>query len=651
MKIKTKTRTIKTKTRTIKERKGIKLQENVKHDYYSFINKPWINKHISNIEINIFTEMQDHVNEDLIRLVKQSKSLKKIYDSFLHTKDETVKQTVLDIISKLDEYTSKPFGFYPFLAWMKRQGFLTPIHCDVEEDPKNNAFNIFTLEGGKIGGDYNSIFTLDNKEAYKNPKIKQELLHHYHTLFSIVLGNSFPYNLLHIYEREKSLLQKTINVVDTINMSKIYHKYTPKQLNTICHFDIEEFARELDIPTPSHILVQNPHYIRYTMHLLKTWNEETWRPFWIYQIIKMASHFHEKIFLERHSFLSRFYNTNPETTKEKRSLAFVKLIGNTKINKLYLASYKYDKERNYAQRMIYIIKKVLKDHIQKNSWMHARTKQHAIEKLDAMDFVVGYNAEFEPDPDVTFFSPDNAFQTLLGYNEEMMRIQCNKIDKRVAPNTVWLRDDDLNTFDVNAYYTVNRNQLILPNAILSQPFTDIKKPASFNFALLGTTIGHEMMHAFDNDGYQYDKTGNYEIEWTPEDKKKYKAKQESVKKQYKEFARRDHYKIPAELNMGENIADISGFLIAEDALCHYLYTEKATKEEINKSLHDFYVFYAKQWRSTLQAREMRGKIDNNAHTIAKYRVNCVLSRSKRFQELYGVQKGDGMYYDTTDQIW
>jgi putative endopeptidase len=643
------------KNKTIRQREKTQNDPLLKNDYYSFINHWWINSHASQEkkqEINIFIEMQDHVNDDLVLLVQKSLSLKKIYDSMLHTTDVSVEKNILEQMDHLHTLSSQKTNVYTFLVWLSSQGFISPIHYDVEEDPKNNQYFISTLEGGGQGAA--TSFTLDDKNAYKNPKIKRTMIEYYQHLFSNVLGENHPYNVASIFDIEKSLIQKTMNVVDTFNMSKIYHKYNPEEVKTHCDFDLHEFSKQMGIKTPSYVLVQNPRYIRFAMRLLKTWNNEKWRPYWVYQIIKMASIFHTKLYKIREDFLSKFYIILPEKTKEKRALSFTKMILNSQLNKQYLASYKKVKERKYAISMINIIKKVLKDRIKKNRWLHPTTKVSAIEKLDGMNFVVGYKEEFEPDPTTTMvdFSPDDGFKNLIFYNQWNLTEKCKREGKHIPPRSFWLRDDDLNTFDVNAFYNVSRNELILPNAILTEPFTDIEKSVSYNFAQLGTTIGHEMMHAFDSEGYQYDEKGNYRVWWRDEDRKRYKAKQNSVKIQYEEFAKRDNYKIPAELNMGENIADISGFLLAEDALCYHLKIEKGEKEEeIAKALYEFYFYYAKQWRSTLQTKEMTGKIDNNLHTISKYRVNCVLSRSRRFQEMYGIKKGDGMYYDTTDDIW
>jgi predicted metalloendopeptidase len=644
------------KNKTIYQRHNTNTQNNplLKNDYYSFINHPWINSHSSQQntqEINIFIEMQDHVNDELVPLVQQSKSLKKIYDSVLRTSDASVEKNILEQIDHLHTLCSQKTNVYTFLVWLSSQGFISPVHYDVEEDPKNNQYFISTLEGGGQGAA--TSFTLDDKNAYKNPKIKRTMIQYYQRLFSVVLGENHPYNVASIFDIERSLIQKTMNVVETFTMSKIYHKYNPEEVKTHCDFDLHEFSKQMGIKTPSYVLVQNPRYIRFAMRLLKTWNNETWRPYWVYQIIKMATSFHTTLYKIRKDFLSQFYIINPEKTKEKRALSLTKIILNSQLNKQYLASYKKVKERKYAITMINIIKKVLKERIQKNGWLHPSTKSQAIEKLERMYFAVGWKEEFEPDPTTMVdFSPDDGFKNLIFYNQWNLTEKCKREGKQIPSRAYWLRDDDLNTFDVNAFYNANRNELILPNAILTKPFTDTEKSAAYNFAQLGTTIGHEMMHAFDSEGYQYDEKGNYRVWWTDEDRKRYRGKQESVKRQYEEFAKRDNYKIPAELNMGENIADISGFLLAEDALCHYLKIEKGEKEEeIAKALHEFYFCYAKQWRSTLKATEMCGKIDNNLHTISKYRVNCVLSRSRRFQELYGIQKGDGMYYDTTNEIW
>jgi len=643
------------KNKTIRKRDKTEKDAVLKNDYYSFINRWWINSHASQEkkqEINIFIEMQDQVNAKLIPLVQKSKPLKKIYDSLLRTTDTTVEKNILEQIKHIDLLCSQKTDVYTLLAWLGRQGFISPIHYDVEEDPKNNQFYISTLEGGGQGTA--TSFTLDDKNAYKTPKIKQAMIQYYQSLFSIVFGENQPYNVSHIFDIEKSLIQKTMNVIETFNISKIYHKYNPEEIKTHCDFDLDDFSKEMNFKTPPFVLVQNPDYIRFAMRLLKTWKSETWRPYWVYQIIKMASIFHTKLYKIREDFLSQFYIILPEKTREKRALSFTKMILNSQLNKQYLASYKRVKERKYAISMINTIKKVLKDRIKKNGWLHPSTKSKAKEKLDGMNFAVGYKEDFEIDPtSINSFYPDDGFKNLILYNQWNFAEKYKKDGKHIPSRSFWLRDDELNTFDVNAFYNVNRNELILPNAILSEPFTDIKKSAAYNFAQLGTTIGHEMMHAFDSEGYQYDEKGNYRVWWTDEDIKRYKRKQESVKIQYEEFAKRDNYKIPAQLNMGENIADISGFLLAEDALRYHLKIEKGEKEEeITKALHEFYFYYAKQWRSTLQAKEMSGKIDNNLHTISKYRVNCVLSRSRRFQEMYGIQKGDGMYYNiTTNEIW
>jgi len=645
------------KSKTIRQREEKNPSDSVlKNDYYSFINHSWIDFHSSQEntqEINIFFEMQDIVNRELVTLVQQSKPLEKIYDSMLHTTDASVEKNILEQIDHLDTICSQKTNVYTLLIWLGRQGFISPVHYDVEEDPKNNQYFISTLEGGGQGAA--TSFTLDDKNAYKNPKIKRALIQYYQRLFSVVLGKNHPYHVAHIFDIEKSLIEKTMNVIETFTMSKIYHKYNPEELETHCAFDLHDFFKQMGMKTPSYVLVQNPRYIRFAMRLLKTWNSERWRPYWIYQIIKMATTFHTTLYKIREDFLSQFYIILPEKTKEKRALSLTKIILNSQLNKQYLASYKKVKERKYAISLINILKKVLKDRMQKNGWLHPSTKSQAMEKLERMSFAVGWKDEFEPDPATTInsFYPDDGFKNLILYNQWNFAEKCKREGKHIPSRAYWLRDDELNTFDVNAFYNVNRNELILPNAILNKPFTDMEKSPAYNFAQLGTTIGHEMMHAFDSDGYQYDEKGNYRVWWTDEDRKRYKEKQESVKKQYEEFAKRDDYKIPAQLNMGENIADISGFLLAEDALCHYLKVEKGEKEEeIAQALHEFYFYYAKQWRSTLQATEMLGKIDNNLHTISKYRVNCVLSRSQRFQEMYGIQKGDGMYYNiTTNEIW
>ena len=103
--------------KTIK--KKIHPDISIKNDYYGFINQKWIKTHSSQkqtYELNIFTEMQDNVNKDLISVIHHSKSMKKMFESFLHTTDPSIKEIIMEKVQQIDTFCKNPDNFYPFLA-------------------------------------------------------------------------------------------------------------------------------------------------------------------------------------------------------------------------------------------------------------------------------------------------------------------------------------------------------------------------------------------------------------------------------------------------------------------------------------------------------------------------------------------------------
>jgi len=215
-----------------------------------------------------------------------------------------------------------------------------------------------------------------------------------------------------------------------------------------------------------------------------------------------------------------------------------------------------------------------------------------------------------------------------------------------VPNTdVWIRGVDGDTFDVNASYNNSKNELIIPNAILQSPFVDLNKSMAYNMANIGSIIGHEIMHAFDDDGCKFNEKGEYGNWWSLEDLRVYKEKQKSIIKHYEIMAKRDKLKMDNKLTLGENLADIGGFLNAEKTFIEYLIETGYTGEKFDQQMRDFYTFYAKEWR-TINKPKFVPFLLKDSHSLAKYRVNSVLSLSPHFHRIFGIENGNKLYSDT-----
>ena len=160
-----------------------------------------------------------------------------------------------------------------------------------------------------------------------------------------------------------------------------------------------------------------------------------------------------------------------------------------------------------------------------------------------------------------------------------------------------------------------------------------------------------MFHGFDSDGCKFDENGNYNKWWLPEDQKEYVKKQNDVIQQYEKAGKHDKIHLEGKSTLAENIADIGGLSIIESLLEDHLIKNCVKKEDYYKHYDEFYYYYTHRYKTVLKKKLFHKLIKYDSHSLFKYRINCVLSRSKTFQSVYQIQKGDGMYYENTDQIW
>jgi len=268
-----------------------------------------------------------------------------------------------------------------------------------------------------------------------------------------------------------------------------------------------------------------------------------------------------------------------------------------------------------------------------------------------MVIITGYKELWEPDPDINFSSTD-AWENYTLFNVWSIERDVKLVGKHMKSKKIWLQMEDQNVYDVNAYYNSLENELVFPNAILQPPFVNIERDFAYNLSSIGTTIGHEMIHAFDDDGYYYDENGVYikNTWWHENDKKEYELKQKKIIKQYEDAAKLDNLKIDGSLTLSENIADIGGLMLAEDVLIEYLNEKEIYGSAQDKYLKEFYVNYATNWRSNKSIKLFKKSLTQNEHSYSKYRVNCVLSNSKNFQRVFNIDIGDEMYFEP-EEIW
>jgi putative endopeptidase len=195
-----------------------------------------------------------------------------------------------------------------------------------------------------------------------------------------------------------------------------------------------------------------------------------------------------------------------------------------------------------------------------------------------------------------------------------------------------------------------KNEIVFPAAILAPPFFDPEADPAVNYGGIGAVIGHEITHAFDDQGRQSDADGQLRDWWTPQDAERFMAQAKRLGDQYQAFEPLPGARINGELTMGENIADMGGVLIGYDAYLISLGGKPAPVIDGYTGAQRFFLSWAQVWRDKIRDDALRQQLVSDPHAPAYYRANGAVRNSDVFYEAFGVKPGDPMYVPPEERV-
>jgi predicted metalloendopeptidase len=272
-------------------------------------------------------------------------------------------------------------------------------------------------------------------------------------------------------------------------------------------------------------------------------------------------------------------------------------------------------------------------------WMRPGTRRAALAKLDAMRFDIGAPAAVA---DCTSLRTDP--KDLVG-NVKRSRAWhiARELDRLGGP--VDRSDWKVPPQSVTAYYRHSLNQVVIPAALLRPPVFDAAGDPARNMALLGSIVCHEMSHAFDDRGSRYDGHGRLHAWWDAEDRAEFERRGALLVRQYDGYSPRgaDGARVSGARTLGENIADITGLTVAQQAFAAHLDALGVTGEPYRRHMRRFFMVWATMWRAKRTRGRMRERLTHDSHAPPEFRCNGVLGHVPAFYEAFGVTETDRLY--------
>jgi predicted metalloendopeptidase len=525
------------------------------------------------------------------------------------------------------------------IAFLQEMGTDVAFRLEVGPDDRNSARNILQLSQGGLGLPDRDYYL---KRDATSEKLRRAYAAHVERMF-VLLGEPTQVarrsarTVLHL---ETRLARASMTRTETDDPIATYHKMSRTMLaRHASGFAWEAYFRALEPGDTDTLVLRQPVFFRELGRMAQGVPLSEWRTYLRWHLLRATAGYLSSPFVDE---AFAFYGTTLAGTKAlpprwKRVLAETDLALGEALGKLYVERAFSQEAKQKALELVANIRAALRARIQRLDWMGEATKTQALVKLDAMRVKIGYPDVWR-DYAALKVSRTSYLGNVLAARSFEFRRGLAKAGQPVD-RTEWSITPSTN----NAYYEPTLNELVFPAGILQPPFFDPEADDAANYGIIGATIGHELIHGFDNVGRQYDAQGNLRDWWTAEDAKAFTERAALLTKQFDAFEPIPGIHIDGRLTLGENLADLAGLIVAYDAFTRARQGKPAAGPPDGFTPEQrFFLSYAETWRFKLRPETLRAQLQTDEHAPPKYRVLGPLANLPEFAAAFNCKAGDAM---------
>ncbi len=453
-----------------------------------------------------------------------------------------------------------------------------------------------------------------------------------------------------IFNLESKLADASMSRVEMRDPYKTYNKFAVAQIaQKAPGLDWTKLLSDLKIGRENTILVAQPNFFGAFGDLLKRTPVSVWQDYLRFHLVRNASPYLSEAFGNaRFDFYGKTLRGQQEQTPRwKRMMNTVDGSVGELLGKMYVDKTFKPEAKERMLKMVNNLQETYAARIKKLDWMSAETKTRALQKLNTFMKKIGYPDKMKDYKGVEV-NAETFYKNLESASAYEYNFMISKLGKPVD-RMEW----GMTPPTVNAYYNPSFNEIVFPAGILQYPFFSDKADDAVNYGGIGSVIGHEMTHGFDDQGRQYDAEGNLKDWWTEADAKQFNDKTAVVVKQYNAYTVLDTVHVNGELTLGENLADLGGLAIAYDAFQKTAEAKAGKKIDGFTPNQRFFLSWAQVWRANIRPEEAASRIVTDPHSPGEHRTNGPLSNIQEWYEAFDVKPGAKMYRPVSERakVW
>ncbi|HEY1726095.1 MAG TPA: M13 family metallopeptidase [Steroidobacteraceae bacterium] len=638
---------------------GVRPQD----DFYRHVNGKWLDSTqipLDQSGYDSWNKLEDDAHEQLRGIIEQlqrapnrgdpdQQKIADLYASFMDeaTLEQLGLKPLANELATIEALTSRQ-QIAALMAHFNRIEVTVPYVPSVHQDAKDASRYVYDLRQDGLGMPDRDYYLQGKRELRQTRTLYRQ---HVEDMLRLAGDPAAAREAADIVALETKLARAQWTQVQSRDPVKTYNRYTIAQLTALMPgYDWSAYLGAAGVlGKVDYLVIGQPSYFRQFNQILATTPLPVWQSYFRWHLLSDYARFlDQRTVTEQFSFYGTSLLGVPQIRPRwRRGVELVDDALGEALGRLYCARYFPPESKARMDQLVEHLIAAFRADIATLDWMGPQTRQRALAKLAKLTPKIGYPEHWR-DYSRLQIRADDLVGNVMRAREFDYQRNLDKLGKPVD-RSEWFMTPQT----VNAYHNPELNEIVFPAAVLQPPFFDARADDAANYGSIGAVIGHEISHAFDDNGSQYDGDGNLlgTPGWfTSEDYRRFRARTQLLVRQYAAQQPLPGYHINGQLTLGENIADNSGLAVAYKAYRLSLQGREAPVIDGLSGDQRFYMGFAQTWRDKTRDNQIIVDIKTDKHSPNRYRGSLPLMNQAPFYAAFEVKPGDGMYLPPPQRV-
>ena len=450
-----------------------------------------------------------------------------------------------------------------------------------------------------------------------------------------------------VFELEKAIASNHWSRADRRDADRTYNPMTLAELAAYAPgFPWVEAVGAYGVGGVNQIIIREKEAFPGMAKLFADTPLDVWKDYLTFHLVASNAPFlSDDVAEERFGFFGTVLRGQKEQrSREDRAINYVNNILDQAVGEIYIERFFPPESKRLVGEMFENIRAELGERIDNLTWMSVETKVAAHTKLSKINAKIAYPEKWR-DYSALEITPASLMANVIAFRQFDHAQDLARLGKPVDKQE-WFTGPQT----VNAFYSPSRNEAFIPAGYIQSPLFDPNADPALNYGALGSIIGHEIGHGFDDQGSKYDGDGVLQAWWSEEDRAAFNVLGDGFAAQFDQYEPLEGLHVNGRQTLGENIGDLAGMIVAFHAWERSLDGVAPDVLDGFTGQQRFFLGRSQGRRYKRTEESLRQRLLSAPHSPMYLRVNGMARNMDEFYAAFDVQPGDKMYIAPKDRV-